>query len=190
MRLKLTACLRACHAQAPKLTGGLTSSSNKRKATDGQAAIEAQEYSSMETNVFAHRPELNVKGKQRATVSVSEDAAAGSDEDMVEDQSFAPGNDADYFIEDDSEGRFFGGGLSNTQKEILDIFDGQDQIDEDANNGGGSQGGAGDAAQTLTTQGVRRQLLGLERAINKNSEMRVKWSGQPEKLGNSPCIVR
>lgn len=40
-----------------------------------------------------------------------------------EDSSFAPGNDADYFIEDDEEGgRFYGGGLTETQKKILEVM--------------------------------------------------------------------
>ena len=40
-----------------------------------------------------------------------------------EDEEFAPGNDADYFAEEDEEGRFFGGGLTSEQKDILNIFD-------------------------------------------------------------------
>ena len=52
---------------------------------------------------------------RRATV---EDAV-----DEEEDSGFAPGGDADYFAEEDNEGRFFGGGLTSEQKEILNIFD-------------------------------------------------------------------
>lgn len=37
--------------------------------------------------------------------------------------SFAPGEDADYFAEEDEDGRFFGGGLTAEQKQILNIFD-------------------------------------------------------------------
>lgn len=40
-----------------------------------------------------------------------------------EDGAFAPGGDADYFMEEDDEGRFFGGGLTSEQKEILNIFE-------------------------------------------------------------------
>lgn len=46
---------------------------------------------------------------------------------------FAPGNDADYFAEEDGEGRFFGGGLTDEQKTILNIFDkagGEGTLDE------------------------------------------------------------
>lgn len=52
---------------------------------------------------------------KRATV---EDAP----EDEV-DTSFAPGGDADYYAEEDEEGRFYGGGLTSEQKEILSIFE-------------------------------------------------------------------
>ena len=45
------------------------------------------------------------------------------DQDQDMDDEFAPGNDADYFVEEDEEGRFFGGGLTTEQKEILNIFD-------------------------------------------------------------------
>lgn len=39
------------------------------------------------------------------------------------EEDFAPGGDADYFAEEDEEGRFYGGGLTQEQKEILNIFD-------------------------------------------------------------------
>ena len=70
------------------------------------------------------------KGKSKATTVRDEEeeeteAAASTD--------FAPGNDADYFAEEDEEGRFFGGGLNSEQKTILDIFDkagGEDALDD------------------------------------------------------------
>lgn len=56
------------------------------------------------------------KGKSRA-VTVEDE------EDVDMDPGFAPGGDADYFVEEDDEGRFFGGGLTTEQKDILNIFD-------------------------------------------------------------------
>lgn len=44
-------------------------------------------------------------------------------EDVDMKQAFAPGGDADYFVEEDEEGRFFGGGLTSEQKDILNIFE-------------------------------------------------------------------
>jgi beta-catenin-like protein 1 len=46
------------------------------------------------------------------------------DEDAEDSADFAPGGDADYFAEEDDEGRFFGGGLTDEQKKIFNIFDG------------------------------------------------------------------
>lgn len=59
------------------------------------------------------------KGKLRA-VTVQDEREEGQDSMEVD---FAPGGDADYFVEEDDEGRFFGGGLTQEQKEILNIFD-------------------------------------------------------------------
>lgn len=59
--------------------------------------------------------------KPRAAMveDVDEDVEMGGDMD----QDFAPGGDADYFAEEDEDGRFYGGGLSREQKDILNIFD-------------------------------------------------------------------
>ena len=67
--------------------------------------------------------------KRVATVQ-DDDEADNAESEGVD---FAPGNDADYFTEEDEEGRFFGGGLTAEQKEILNIFDnaGADQVPND-----------------------------------------------------------
>lgn len=62
-------------------------------------------------------PSPDERKSHKATVQDVED----EDEDMGRD--FAPGGDADYFVEEDGEGRFFGGGLTSEQKDILNIFD-------------------------------------------------------------------
>src|SRR5436190_16565446 len=66
-----------------------------------------------------HSPPSKGKGKSPAvTVEDVED-----EENVDSSGQFAPGGDADYFVEEDEEGRFFGGGLTKEQKEILNIFD-------------------------------------------------------------------
>ena len=64
--------------------------------------------------------------------NVASTARRATVEDADVDLSFAPGEDADYFTEEDNEGRFFGGGLTSEQKDILNIFDkaGGEGIDE------------------------------------------------------------
>lgn len=49
--------------------------------------------------------------------------ATVEDEEEDDGRQFAPGGDADYFVEEDDEGRFFGGGLTSEQKDILNIFE-------------------------------------------------------------------
>ena len=63
-------------------------------------------------------PVPDLKGKSRAVTieDVDEDMEDGTGD-------FAPGGDADYFAEEDEEGRFYGGGLTSEQKDILNIFD-------------------------------------------------------------------
>ncbi|KAJ3736307.1 Catenin-beta-like protein [Lentinula guzmanii] len=102
-----------------------------------------------------------VKDKMRATV---EDAIEDD-----EDRSFAPGGDADYFIEEDEDGRFYGGGLTSEQKDILNIFE-----------------RAGDEAlaesDELTITGIRRTLLKFERAVGKNQDQRSKYPNDPSRF--------
>lgn len=52
---------------------------------------------------------------------------------MAQTATLRRGGDADYFAEEDDEGRFFGGGLSKEQKDILNIFDKdiQEGVNED-----------------------------------------------------------
>ncbi|KAG2013629.1 hypothetical protein CC2G_010514 [Coprinopsis cinerea AmutBmut pab1-1] len=74
-------------------------------------------------------------------------------------------------MEEDDEGRFFGGGLTSEQKEILNIFD-----------------KAGDSAEPedpLSLPAIRRSLLRLERAINKNQDQRSKYPDDPTKFIDS-----
>ena len=74
-------------------------------------------------------------------------------DDEVE-RDFAPGGDADYFAEEDEEGRFYGGGLTAEQKEILNIFDkaSGEGIEQDVSQIG-LQGGS------IDTVYLRRQIL-------------------------------
>ncbi|KZT19261.1 DUF1716-domain-containing protein [Neolentinus lepideus HHB14362 ss-1] len=106
-------------------------------------------------------------GKRRAVTIENED------EDADASQDFAPGGDADYFAEEDDEGRFFGGGLTSEQKEILNIFD----------------KAGGEAAQAdveeLNGTGIRKLLLRFERAANKNQDQRSKYPDDPSKFIDS-----
>ena len=119
--------------QAPKLpTGG-----NKRRmpAAPTPEMLKRMKVDAPVSSTFAQpSPEVNgssSKGKSRATTVEDE---VEEDESVEVSEDFAPGNDADYFAEEDQEGRFFGGGLTDEQKTILNIFDkagGEGTLDDD-----------------------------------------------------------
>ena len=102
----------------PKLPAG----SNKRRMPDNPTPEMLKrmrldsESSSVSEVSSANGSSTRDKGKNRATVEEEDENEA--DEAM----DFAPGGDADYFAEEDDEGRFFGGGLTKEQKDILNIF--------------------------------------------------------------------
>ncbi|KAF9534285.1 Catenin-beta-like protein [Crepidotus variabilis] len=102
----------------------------------------------------------------------SRKATVEDEEDDEMDGTFAPGGDADYFAEEDGEGRFFGGGLTSEQKDILNIFE--------------KSGGEGvDETDELSITRIRRLLLSFERAVNKNQDQRSKYPNDPSKFIDS-----
>ncbi|KIJ70518.1 hypothetical protein HYDPIDRAFT_78492 [Hydnomerulius pinastri MD-312] len=100
-------------------------------------------------------------------------ATVEDDEDDAMDGSFAPGGDADYYAEEDEEGRFYGGGLTSEQKQILSIFESAE--------GEGTQ----DEPEEVTIASIRRTLLRFERAVNKNQDQRSKHPDDPSKFIDS-----
>jgi beta-catenin-like protein 1 len=110
--------------QVPKIpTGG-----NKRRMPDAPPpeVLKKMRFSpeGASTNTSrASPPHSTSTSKRVASVRDADDDDDGDVEGDVRAENFAPGNDADYFAEEDEEGRFFGGGLTNEQKEILNIFD-------------------------------------------------------------------
>ena len=152
--------------QGAGLTGGKYSTGgNKRKMPDNP---NPEFFKKMKTDAPpAPTPPTNgsAKGKGRAPPIevIDEDAEMNGDDEG----DFAPGGDADYFAEEDEEGRFFGGGLTSEQKEILNIFDNAGEQD--------------DGASALTLPGIRRTLLRFERAAARNQDHRSKWPDDPTK---------
>lgn len=108
------------NAQMPKLPSG----SNKRRMPDMPTPdmlkkMRMDAGAGPSSEVASTRNGPSERGTSRvATVEDVDDEMDGG-----VDRDFAPGGDADYFVEEDEEGRFFGGGLSREQKEILNIFD-------------------------------------------------------------------
>ncbi|KAL7812836.1 Catenin-beta-like protein [Trichoderma aethiopicum] len=98
-------------------------------------------------------------------------------EDDVDDQNNPPADDDDgdfgpELPPDDEEGRFFGGGISKQESEILDFVDKADA------------GGGGDVDK-LDSAWLRKTVLNLEKLINKNAELRSRYDDQPAKFIDS-----
>ncbi|KAL4075820.1 Catenin-beta-like protein [Scleroderma citrinum] len=107
------------------------------------------------------------------TIPAKSRSARVEDDPEDDRDSFAPGGDADYFVEEDEEGRFYGGGLTNQQKEILSIFE---RAEED---------GIEDQPEEVTLPSIRRVLTRFERAVNKNQDQRSKYPDDPTKFIDS-----
>jgi beta-catenin-like protein 1 len=101
----------------PKLTGG----GNKRRMPDAPTP-EMLKRMKLDSEEQAAPKAVPVPISRKVTVE-DVDEGDGDAGIAMEEDDFAPGGDADYFAEEDDEGRFFGGGLTSEQKEILNIFD-------------------------------------------------------------------
>jgi beta-catenin-like protein 1 len=129
-------------------------------------------------------------------VEDAEDAEDDEDEAGPNAKNGA-GDEDPELSEEDEDGRFFGGGLTSQQRDILNIFD-----------GAGGEGAVQDVSPPLRSQyawtnrvlipryvlsqveevslpGIRRTLLKLERAINKNQDQRSKYPDDPTKFIDS-----
>ncbi|KAF4335089.1 nuclear associated [Fusarium beomiforme] len=99
--------------------------------------------------------------------------APDEDEDMEAGPAPPPADDEDFGPElppDDDEGRFFGGGITKQESEILDYVEEAD---------------AGRAPEKFDANWLKKTLTNLERHINKNAELRAKFEDQPQKFISS-----
>jgi beta-catenin-like protein 1 len=97
-------------------------------------------------------------------------AAVEEADDDTEAGPAPPPDDEDYGpdIPDDEEGRFFGGGVTQEENEILDYMDGQESADV--------------APEKIDTAWLRKLALNFEKKITKNAELRAKFEGDPQKF--------
>ncbi|PPQ98535.1 hypothetical protein CVT24_004026 [Panaeolus cyanescens] len=148
--------------KVPKLPPGVA---NKRKLPDNPSP-------ELLKRMRLDAESMNVDDSRKTSAVPSR--GKGVEMEEVEDEdghNFAPGGDADYFAEEDDEGRFFGGGLTSEQKEILNIFDSATTDDAEL----------GD----FSISKIRKLLLNFERAVNKNQDHRSKYPNDPSKFIDS-----
>ncbi|KAL5321630.1 hypothetical protein ACEPPN_009590 [Leptodophora sp. 'Broadleaf-Isolate-01'] len=134
--------------------------SNKRKLEASRDPNEIYKSAKLASNGHAKS-----NGKQAAV--------ADDDDDMEAGPSAPPDDDEDYGpdIPDDEEGRFFGGGVTQEENEILDYMDGQEPADI--------------APEKIDSAWLRKLGLNFEKKISKNAELRAKFEGDPQKFMGS-----
>ncbi|KAI5807596.1 Catenin-beta-like protein [Peziza echinospora] len=139
----------------PNLPSKIAIGSKKRKLEPTREILEA----------FKTARTTDPKGKGKAA------NVEDGDEEMGDAEGAQAGPDVDFVEDDDEEGRFFGGGVSKAQVEILDYMDEKE----------------GDAAAQEKIDGawLRRTALAFERKISRNAEMRGKFEDEPEKFMHS-----
>jgi beta-catenin-like protein 1 len=74
-------------------------------------------------------------------------------------------------IPDDEEGRFFGGGVTQEENEILDYMEGQESAEI--------------APEKIDSAWLRKLALNFEKKITKNAELRAKFESDPQKFMGS-----
>jgi beta-catenin-like protein 1 len=99
------------------------------------------------------------KGNGRTTVEDDDDIEAGPS---------APDEDYGPDVPDDEEGRFFGGGVTQEENEILDYMEGQESAEV--------------APEKIDSAWLRKLALNFEKRITKNAELRAKFENDPQKF--------
>ena len=104
--------------------------------------------------------------------SVEDDAPDQAPEDDDEDMEAGPALPPDEDVEDeagdDEEGRFFGSGVTDNERQALNILNDNDEEDG--------------AEETIDLTWLKRTALSFERKINKNAELRAKYADDPLKF--------
>ncbi|KAK4119554.1 DUF1716-domain-containing protein [Parathielavia appendiculata] len=104
-----------------------------------------------------------------------------SDDEGDYGPSAPPPDDEDEAGDEDTEGRFFGGGITRTEREILDFVDSADA----ANNSTATitNDAAGD--ETIDLSWLKKTALSFEKKITRNAELRARYESDPQKFMDS-----
>jgi beta-catenin-like protein 1 len=95
------------------------------------------------------------------------------DEADLNDVDAGPTLPPDDDVPDDEEGRFFGGGITSEEKEVLDFIDAR-------------EGEEAEGEEVIDVAWLRKIALNFEKRVSKNAEMRAKFEGSPERYVRLP----
>ncbi|KAK0615361.1 Catenin-beta-like protein [Bombardia bombarda] len=119
---------------------------------------------------------------QQADDNDDDDIEAGpapppqSDDDPEGDYGPSAPPDSDNDNDEDEEGRFFGGGISAAEKEILDFMD----------TPGANPGAANNSTpEIIDLSWLKKTALTFEKLITRNAELRARFEASPSKFIDS-----
>ncbi|KAJ0376529.1 hypothetical protein COL26b_005153 [Colletotrichum chrysophilum] len=119
--------------------------------------------------------EIYKSAKLSASESISRHAQVEeeADDDDIAGPAPPPDDDADDYgpempPDEDDEGRFFGGGITKQESEILDYVDGRGENSA--------------TSEKIDAAWVRKAALNFEKRITKNAELRAKFANEPQKF--------
>ncbi|RUS25529.1 Catenin-beta-like protein [Jimgerdemannia flammicorona] len=136
-----------------------------------------------------------------ATPEQAESSSSGSKSKRrnvtIEDEEDGADDGVEYmgYDEEEDEGRFYGGGLTEEQQQIMDLMD---EVDEEEVSTKRTQSVTWpdyiattdryifcplflSKPEAMDLTGVKRMILKFEKAINKNQELRMKFADDPTK---------
>jgi beta-catenin-like protein 1 len=91
------------------------------------------------------------------------------DDDMEAGPALPPDEDEEDEAGDDEEGRFFGSGVTDNERQALNILNENDAAEDGPE-------------ETIDLTWLKRTALSFERKINKNAELRAKYADDPLKF--------
>ncbi|KIW69873.1 hypothetical protein PV04_02193 [Phialophora macrospora] len=116
----------------------------------------------------SHDTTSSSNGSNGKAASVQDEAL--DDQDALEAGPALPREDVEDELGDDEEGRFFGGGVTKQEREVIDYIDKNE---------------SGEVEEKIDSAWLRRTAINFERKINKNAELRAKYENDPMKFVGS-----
>ena len=148
----------------------------KRKLEDptSSASYKAQPHKSAKL-VNGASPHSSGQNGYQTIPSNPPSAAVNDEQDEDEDIEAGPARpteEADEEIGDDDEeeGRFFGGGVTRSERQALDYLEDNDEDDAEA------------PEEVYDVAWLRRTAVSLQKKIDKNGDMRARYADQPQKF--------
>ncbi|KAL2115398.1 hypothetical protein VTJ04DRAFT_9653 [Mycothermus thermophilus] len=125
---------------------------------------------------------LSASSSRHARVDDENDAPEGPQPpDEADDGDYGPAfpagdaDDEEAAAEEDAEGRFFGGGITRTEKEVLDF------LDTAATNATGANLPF-DPDEPINEAWLKKTALAFEKKINRNAEQRARYESEPTRF--------